>query len=258
MKMKRRPIQISIFFCTLLISGCFDAPPLPDQPYIEFKSLKFIDYTSSLVGDSMLLKFEFEDGDGNIGLPLNYSKEPFHAFNVVVDSENTIVTLSDTSVVPPFYLKAFLTDGEIRLSDLRYFFDSTDNRPEFNDCDYYVGDQYPNLLVDTTYIQKNESFNNFHIEFLKKTNGDYNLINFSEEFNDCISLDGRIPIFDSENNGKPLTGTITYRLYSKGFGVVLKADTFKVRFYLVDFQLNRSNTAESPDLTLPDITIQKD
>ena len=248
--MKSLKSQISIILLTLGLSACFDPPTFPEIPVIEFNSLEYID--NELTVDSLMLRFDFEDGDGDIGLNSEDLLTPYHPFNIIVDSEDTIVTLNTESVVPPLY--------EVDPRGTRRLFSETDNRPVFNCNDYQIttydffglgGDD-----LDTFYISKNEFHNNMHIDFYKKQNGQYSLVNFSSQFNDaqCINWDGRIPVFDSENLGKSINGTISYALISSGFPIVLRNDTFKLEFYIYDRQLNKSNVVETRDFTLPDIT----
>lgn len=152
------------------------------------------------------------------------------------------MTISDPNVVLPFY--------RIDPAGQRELFSETDNRPPFNNCDYFYD---PEVLPDTLFIEENEFSNNFHIDFLERKNGEYSKVFFSNSLCDVVDFDGRIPIFDSEHDGQSLNGTITYRLYSQGFPIILTPDTFKVRFYLYDRQLNRSNVVESPEFLFQDI-----
>lgn len=252
--MKNRWSLLSVISGTLLLSGCFDPPELSVVPHIEFNSLRYLDYPTG--ADSMLLKFDFEDGDGDIGLNDFFLTYPYHLFDLVIDSRDSVVTYADSNVVPPLYLQTPVN---------KVLLDSADIRPKFNLCDYYYGDcpnlysDYCNNFDDTLFIQSNEYYQNFHMEFLRKVNGQYQVINFAEAFESeqCINFNARIPIF-SNDAGNTLTGTYTYRLYSQGFQVILRADTFKVRFYLYDRLLHKSNVVESPDLTLPGITIERD
>ena len=62
-------VQIITVFViiTLLIWGCLKAPPFPDQPSIKFKSINknLIKYCV----DTLVITFEFQDGDGDLGFP---------------------------------------------------------------------------------------------------------------------------------------------------------------------------------------------
>ncbi|WP_147302813.1 hypothetical protein [Marinoscillum furvescens] len=232
---------------TLLLSSCFEPPEFSEIPKIAFNSLRFIDYETER--DSMVLSFDFEDGDGNIGLTENELFFPFHPFDYVIDARDSLVTFSDPDVEPPLYLVSS------RVDPTKELLSETDNRPPYNCKDYQVS------ANDTLYIRKNPYHNNLHIDFLRKRSGEYEVIDFAETFGNtnCSEVDfnGRIPIFDVENLGRSLSGTINYTMFSIGFPIVLRRDTFKVRFFIYDRALNVSNTVESPDLTLQMITDER-
>jgi len=209
--------------------------------------MKYKSYKSG--SDSMVLTFNFEDGDGDIGLSSTQTYYPYQPFNVVVDSRDTLVTYSATDIVPPLYLVDPTTGGN------RTLFSDNDNRPPYNCKDYLIQSS------DTFYIQKNPYHNNFHIQYQRKRNGVYTKIDFASEFGntncDVVDFNGRIPVFDPENIGNTLTGSISYAMISAGFPIVLRQDTFRVVFYIYDQALNESNIVNSPDMTLKKITIER-
>lgn len=250
--MKNSGYQICAFLLIVFLGGCFEPPEFPNEPHIRFKSLSFLDYETER--DSLILSFEFEDGDGDIGLTSNETFYPYQDLNFVIDSRDSLVTFSGQDFKPPFYL----VSGNPNVP--REFFSDTDNRPSYNCSDYQFG-TIRGFGTDTFYVQQNEYHNNLHIEFLRKVGDDFVKINFAEEFGnancDVVDFNGRIPIFDGENLGSSLSGTINYSLLSLGFPFVLRRDTFKVRFYIYDRALNKSNVVESPELTLEQITTRK-
>jgi hypothetical protein len=87
--------------------------------------------------------------------------------------------------------------------------------------------------------------------------GEFTEIDFASYFgNACssITLDGRIPVFDSDLIGDPLQGIFSYYMVSEGFLLVLSNQTFKIRFYIYDRALKQSNIVETPEVTLLEIT----
>ncbi len=237
--------QISIILITLGFFGCFEAPEFSEVPKIKFNSLVFNDSISSRT-DALILKFDFEDGDGNIGLFPTETFVPFHPFNFVIDSRDSLVTYSDISVLPPLYTVDF--SGRVQL------FSQEDNRPFFNCSDYQLTNS------DTIYIQKNEFHNNLHIAFERKRNGVYSEIDFGSEFSNSncseTNFDGRIIVFEEDNLGEPLTGTISYSMNSVGFPIIFRNDTARLTLYIYDRDLNKSNVIQTPDFTLPSITVE--
>lgn len=249
--MKRVTNILFSTFIIVLLSSCFEPDEFPETPLIEFKSLRYVDTEGA---DSLQLSFRFEDGDGNIGLTNDVDDLffPFHIYSIIVDANDTIVTINDTSRELPFFaVPVFIAtqDGatfpvQAGPSEL---FSETDNRTSFNCDDYEIAGP------DTIFVKRNELYHNFHIEFRKKTGGDYSTIDFAEIFqsDDCDvgNFNGRIPWYDP--NGRE--GIITYSILSQLFRLSFLDDTIQIRFWLYDRDENRSNVEVSPDFVLRDL-----
>lgn len=256
--MKTRIAQISIILSTLVVSGCFDPPVYSEVPSIGFERLEFVeipaDYEIPDGGarpvDSLVLTFSLEDGNGDVGLRDTESFTPYHAYNIVVDSNDSLVTFSG-DFQPPFYSVNPAGAAEL-LSDV-------DNRPSYNCTNYIIATYSDTNLRDTFYIEQNEFHYNLHVDILRKQNGEYNTVDYAAASGnaDCAlaSFNGRIPVFEEGNIGRSLKGNISYSMRSSGHKIVLARDTFKIRFYMYDRALNQSNIVETPDLTLPDISV---
>lgn len=79
---------VTILFLVFTLSACGEIKTLPDEPQIEFTSFTVFD-TVDILGNITKggrLKFYFEDGDGNIGLPPPDQEEE-------ADSTNLFFTL---------------------------------------------------------------------------------------------------------------------------------------------------------------------
>ncbi|WP_370087388.1 hypothetical protein [Ekhidna sp.] len=241
-------------FPVMVLSGCFEKDIFPDTPRIEFEEISFIDTETT---DSLVLTFTFEDGGGDVGLGNGRDLlVPYEIYDVIIDSDDSTVTISqDISTINlPLFKAPVLIDQEN--GELAYFFfpeekvpfSDTDNRPAYS-CD-----SYEIIETDTFYIARNEFHYNFHIEFQRKINDSYEVINFREIFNnpDCSlgNFNGRIPYYDPE--GK--SGTITYSMLSQAFRLAFLDDVIRVKFYIYDRALNKSNEVFSPDFILADIT----
>lgn len=240
------------FGLVLGLTSCFDTVEFPDSPQIEFESINYVD-TDGV--DSLILKFSFEDGDSNIGLSNNTEDLlfPYQIYDVVLDVDDDIVTISsDTVNFPIFTAPVFISDfnGEIlRQIDLsnRQLLSEDDIRPVYNCQDYEI------VEGDTVYVVRNEFHHNFHIEFQQKVGDEYFAIDFREIFNsdDCTlgNFNGRIPLFDP--NGKE--GVITYSMLSQAFRLAFLDNTIRLKFYVIDRELNRSNEAFSSDFILSEL-----
>ncbi len=250
--MRAAKLLFSIFILAFL-SSCFEPDEFPDTPRIEFESVKYIE-TSGI--DSLILSFSFEDGDGNIGMNDNINDllAPYHIFSFIVDSNGDVLTISRQPITTPLYeLPVFVQlsetgETEFFIAGSRELFSDTDNRPPYN-CE-----SYEIFGSDTVYVLRNEFYHNFHIQFMKKSNGSYSEIDFAEIFqsDDCElgNFNGRIPLYDPQGR----EGVITYSMLSQLFRLSFLDDTIQLRFWIYDRSLNKSNIAESPDFILRDIT----
>lgn len=243
--------QISLLISMTLFIGCFDPPEFPVEPTISFERIRYINVEGG--SDSLILSFNFEDGDGDIGLNSNQSLAPFHSFNLVIDSRDSLVTFSDSNVQPPFFTADPL--------DNIVLFSESDNRPQFNCNEWFINGAdedlfFGDLPFDTIYVQPNVFNKNIYIDFFRKSQGEYTLINNELSPGDACTedFDARIPVFDSDNVGRSLSGTINYALLSQGFPILFRNDTIKLEFFIYDQALNRSNVAETPDFVLANIT----
>ncbi len=246
-------LKMARFFLILItipvVLSCYREPDISDVPFIEYRNLQFIRGSSF---DSLVLSFYFEDGDGDVGLFSSETFPPFHPYDVVVDADDSIVTISSEST-PPFRL---VTPGTVE----EEFLSDTDIRTPYNCSDYAIinlgnGDD----VDDTVFIRKNEYHYNLHLVFFRKINGEFVEIDLESVFGvtSCgITYDGRIPVFDEENvnNQRPVRGTITYPITSSGFPFIFGNDPFKIEFYIYDYNRNRSNVGSTPELTLLGIT----
>ena len=297
-----RFIAFSIVISITLYS-CFRPNDFDEVPLISFQNLQFVEGPGN-IPDSLILTIDFQDGDGNLGIPESVGTPPYHQYDFVIDANNRFVTLGGQGFQPPFD-RTFLDSGPngliLRVPDET--FSEVDNRPPDFDCQFYVVDSiqafwnapFPpytldifefecqnavqpcvvrdTLLdgngvgffqtrLDTFLIAKNDRSQNIFVDFFRKRNGEYELIDWTRIFSEdgCgTDFDGRFPIFDDDRarGGKSLEGTIRYSMQSEGFRLVLRNDTFKIQVKISDFGTvesnNVSNTVESPDLTLQQI-----
>ncbi len=255
--------RISIFYTLILmlvLQSCYTPDEFSNTPSIAFRSLSF--NQSDNAGDSLVLNIDFQDGDGDIGLDGNETRSPYHAYSVIIDSNNRFVTLSNDSATTPFYHAIppnfASSPGDTELS----FFSDTDDRTDFNCQEYEIvefTDQQGNTFNDTIFVLRNENNKNIFVDFYRKINGQYEFIDWTSVFseNGCgLDFSARFPIFEPNNNGRSLEGTIRYAMVSSGFSFVLRNDTFQLRIRIKDRELNDSNIAVSPDLTLNEILSQ--
>ena len=243
--------QIIALIIFSFLFSCIEDTNVSKIPSISFESLEFKKSDNNFNQDSLILNINFIDGDGNLGLSNDENNYPYHPFNAIIDQEFNWVTLGSTSVSPPLYV--YEPDGSY------YLYSNEDNRPSFN-CENYIIDtvNYTSKL-DTFYIQKNENNKNIFVEFYKKENDDFKLIDwkriFDQEYGCGIDFDSRFPPLNVSNSSQLLSGKLRYGMVSYGFEMILKNDLFKLKIHIKDRDLNMSNTIETPEVTLEEILV---
>lgn len=241
MSKKKVLFLFSLTAFLILVSGCFDPPEFSEVPEIKYKSIRFVPVEGAL--DTLELSFEFQDGNGDIGLDPIDVNPPYHSVNVILDSEDSLVFFGRSEgVVPPLYAVNPFDLGD------RSLFSDTYNPPPFNTRDWFIRRPPDD---DTVLVAENEFSKNIRIDLLRKVGGQYMLIN-DELFED---FDSRIPVFDRDNleQERALSGTINYAMQSQAFPIIFRNDTIKLRFFIYDRGQNKSNIEETPDFVLSDI-----
>lgn len=245
-----------------LLGSCFEPPEYPVVPNIAFNNVKFVDVDGTQ--DSLILTFDFQDGDGDIGMDNNdprFFGPPYHSFNLILDNDGNVVEIGDTSIAFPIYsYESVIIDNQLRIVDRVGEYATSDFAfPTYNCRDYiFISDTQADSLdpdkTDTVLIQQNIYSNNIILDFYRKRNGQYE--NITKEFSvaqpQCPeTFDARFPVFDPGNIGRSLEGSISYALLSSGFKSVFLNDSIKIEFYIFDQALNQSNVISTPDFTLP-------
>ncbi|MGL1885961.1 MAG: hypothetical protein OCD76_05555 [Reichenbachiella sp.] len=261
-------IYITIYALVLLVLSmslfsCTEPDPFPETPKIEFAGLKFVELDQNGMFDSLVLSFDFEDGNGDLGLRSDDNTYPYQDLSYIIDSVQTnssgnatdfrFVTYQMNEVYPPFYYLAATTTGGIF-----DFFSEEDNRPSYSCVDYEIESDTINSIItsDTLYITRNENRYNIYVRFFRDRGEGFEEFDFidREPFSCGIPFHGRFPILDAENIGTSLQGTIKYSMTSLGWVQVLREFPFKLKFYIYDRSLNKSNEVETPEFKLADIT----
>ena len=231
---------------------CYDAPDCPEEPAISFNQIEFVEVDGA--ADSLILTFNFEDGDGDLGLAIDEVYPPYHIFNYVVeevDSEYYLIRYGQLNFNEPLIL-ATSYDGEVILSG-NYDFDQI--LPEYGCSDYLVTTDVDTDEADTFLIKKDIFNKIIYVNLYKQIRGVYQIINAFFSHCGCVEFfNSRIPVFDQENIGKSLKGDVSFAMLSQGFQQTFRNDSITMRFYISDRNLNKNNMAETPDFLLINIT----
>lgn len=241
--------KLFFLITSLILYSCIEDNNVSTVPSISFENLIFKKSINSFNQDSLILTINFVDGDGNLGLSNNENNYPYHPYNAIIDRDFNWVTIGSTDVNPPLYV--YEPNG------VYYLHNNEDNRPTFN-CDNYIIDTVNSTTqLDTFYIKKNENNKNIFIEFYKKENDEFKLIDwkriFDEEYGCGIDFNSRFPPLNISNSNQLLSGKLRYGMVSYGFDMILKNDIFKLKIYIKDRELNTSNIIETPEVTLEEI-----
>ena len=239
---------IAMIIFSFLFS-CIEDNNVSDTPSISYESLEFKKSDNSFNQDSLIITINFIDGDGNLGLSNDENNYPYHPYNAIIDQEFNWITLGSNNVTPPLYI--YEPNG------VYYLYSNEDNRPSYNCEDYIIDTVNTTNKLDTFYIQKNENNKNIFIEFYKKENNEFVLIDwkriFDEEYGCGIDFNSRFPPLNISNSSQLLSGKLRYGMVSYGFEMILKNDVFKLKIHIKDRELNTSNIIETPEVTLEEI-----
>lgn len=218
----------------LAVSSCFKAPEFPSEPIISFNNIVFSKGTDEIQPDSLILTINFQDGDGDLGLRSEGSdtRPPYHDLWYYTKSDGTFVTLADRSLpgfdtlLPPYEFPFYCSNYNI-------------------------------IEDDTLYVERNEFHYNIMVKFFTKKNGVYSEFDFETAFDPICgeNFNGRYPLLNDPNRDRPLEGKLKYKMESVGFEFLFRQDTVMLEVYIFDRALNRSNTIQTPDFVLKNITV---
>jgi hypothetical protein len=256
---------------TLLAASCFDPPEFPLVPDIGFESIDFIDMPdpspTEVATDSLVLRLSFRDGDGDLGIGARESFPPFN--DRWYYTRETIASCDDNAndnVMRCYQLRleeiAKYVDYELKRKPVG----GSDTLKAFvkpyNCTNWQVVRDGAGKVLDTVYFQLNPHYNNIFVEFQLKESPNscasppcFSLFDWSQYLNypscEVQGFNGRFPYLNTESTTEtPLAGVIKYSMPSPFFKTIFGARTIRLRVYVEDRQLNRSNEIFTPEFTL--------
>ncbi len=224
--MFRNLVYLIIFLTIGLFISCINEPELPIEPSINLKSFTFKEIPDSFQ-DSIIIEIDFKDGDGDLGLTDFDTLPPYHEMDSIPKVGGGFVKLIDATspeydTLPPY-------DPNIL-------------------CRYWET-VIPADSNSIFYVNRNPHHFNFHCDILvKQNNGKFVPYDFLEER--CSpGLNGRFFVLNTTGKERPLEGVLRFgsRL---GFKLLFPTQTLKLRIYIEDRRLNRSNVVESEEFPL--------
>lgn len=206
----------------LFFLSCNKPPELSIIPEISFEKVQFVETEGP---DSLILYIHFKDGDGDLGLNANEIYPPYEPYDVVLDKNNDTIK-----------------------------YGSQPGLPEFNPIDYIITRDDNGNPIDTILVKINPDHYNYFVHFFQKRNGTYTEFNWRDKPY-YQTFDGRFPILNTTEKGRPLEGDLRYSMVSSGW-IYLFRDTMKISVQIQDRARNKSNIVESPDFTLEGIKVK--
>lgn len=280
-------------FFSALLGSCFDPPEFPVTPKIEFEKIEFYDNPSG--ADSLVLYIEFQDGDGDLGLPagqLEYISDPYHNINYYQTNNGELVEVKT--------LAGVIGRDTLQLLDIpnpaqgKLVFPRTRKQaqysglPAYNCSDYEFAreanliireedinalDDFTNItdtinisgfrfyqIEDTLYYRVNPNHYNIEVDFFI---ADPNANNPEEP--GFREFDWRKEFCTQSFDGRfpvlsdqptALEGTLRYRMISLGFVNIFSINTMKLKVRIRDRSLNVSNTVSTGEFTLDKIKVR--
>ncbi len=231
-------VVVGIMAFSLL--GCDEPPELPTTPSISFNSITFKPGVNNR--DSLILKLDFEDGDGDLGLNRDESDPKFQEFFFVTTSGELIPNYDDSRVVKF----------------------GAPNQPPFDFVNWISNTDYNNDgEIDTVRVEFNENFYNIFVDFYYRfdvnmdgditDDGDYVKIDFDQIFGGVggFGLNGRFFPLNTSDTERPLRGTLTYKMVNAfQLSPIFRDNTLRIDAQIQDRALNRSNSVSTIDFSL--------
>lgn len=213
------------------------------EPSISFDNVYFKEGDNQLTSDTLFVSVNFKDGDGDLGLNDNFVAPPYNDIWYFLKQDQTLLTYSDRNTQP---YDTLLPPYEFPYTCYNYSIEELE------------GDE-----IDTFYVEQNLDHYNIYVDFYVRKNGQYTYYDWQTAFPpECgESYYGRFPVLnrDSNNNTsydeRPLEGKLTYEMVGARIKSIFKNDTIKLEVQIQDRALNKSNTVESFEFVLKDITI---
>ena len=226
--MVKNPLWFLLIF--LGLSACTERPTFPITPSIELKEFYFRTIESpdgNNLRDSIVIKVNFRDGDGDLGLAATETNPPYHLYDVIVNNGDT----------------------------LKY--GDNDTLPDYNCFNYEiitrttsVGDSLV-VLVDTIYVIRNINHYNFFLTFLVKEGDEF--VEFNTYDRLCAPpFHGRFFILNTAGDIRPLEGELQYGFISS-FRLLFRYETLKLKIQIQDRALHRSNEIITDEFVIDDI-----
>ena len=160
--MKFKVVVVLVFFSLVILHSCEPIQTIPARPFIDYTSFTVFD-TTDLLGNTVKggrLKFYFEDGDGDLGLPVPVEDVNFDSVNLFLRlyrmNNGVLAPATDNDPLKPsgFRIPFMERTGQNRILtgnisvDFMYLFTTEEDTIKYV---FYVKDRADNLSnIDST------------------------------------------------------------------------------------------------------------
>jgi len=237
---------VGMLVMAVALNACFKAPEFPIIPEIEYSNINLkkgppATLENPAPADTLILWVKFKDGDGDLGLDGSETGIPYNDRFYYVFKDGSFLNYRAKFNVPGYdTLPAFVTP--------------------FNCTNWEViKDPNTNVTTDTLYFQLNPNHYNFFVDFyIQQQDQSFALYDWKKEFiyPNCNvnGFNGRFPILSKDLSQKTAQeGTIRYNMKSVAFNILFSIKLLKLRVYIQDRALHKSNVITSDAFTLQSI-----
>ena len=224
--MAKNPLWFLIIFFGVI--ACNEKPTFPVTPTIKLSDYYFQEI-ENLSLDSLVIKIQFEDGDGDLGLESNETNFPYQLLDVVTYPNGDTVRHGDPDTPPYDCVEYEIIRKESSVNDSLV------------------------VTADTILVDRNPNHFNFYLDFLiKEDDGSFRVFNPALERNCAPAYHGRYFILNTARDIRPLEGELQYSLLS-GFRLLFRNEIIKLRIQIQDRSLNKSNIIETEEFNIINI-----
>lgn len=261
---------LACFFILVFAASCKkeieDEKIFPIEPYIEFRNLEFKDSPKirTYDPDTLILEFYFRDGDFDLGLDPNVTKEPYNELDYFLKSTGKKYIFPDNHYSEEDNLISKLPEL-ITYKDRNIL--GMDTLPKFvkpYDCTNWRVLSRSQKIIDTVYIRYNLNRFNIFLKYYTQTNTTWELFDFNSFYTyplcENIGFNGSFPpienfplLYDNPFFVKKIStneGILIYKMRSSGFKFIFGNKKIKLRIKIQDRALHKSNEIETPEIQL--------
>jgi hypothetical protein len=236
-----------------IVGACLKQPEYSIVPEISLNDLYFKPGNiQNGISDTLVLKFDFKDGDGDLGIGAQDSSS-FDFFTPWYYAYNTTT-----------FQVGYTNDKAASLPDGYKWinYQTKKNVPQFDtlpgiNCKNWEQISGLTGVTDTLYITQNEKAYNIAIKiFVKDVNQNYVPYYPGFSWPNCVNnlFWGTFKDLSSDRGKKsPIEGTFKYNIQSAALGLQFSLKTLKIQVYILDRAFHQSNVIEKKDFTLAQI-----